>query len=167
MLEQLNWADYAILGAIILSTALGLRRGFMREVLSLAAWVVALIVALVFLDKATAALVPVLDVPSVRLVLAFGALFLATLFLGGLVNLMVARMIQGTGLRSTDHSLGAVFGALRGVAVVAAVVLLAGFTPLPQDPWWHQSQLLAYFEDLALWLQDFLPGDLTDTLYLS
>jgi len=56
--------------------------------------------------------------------------------------------------------LGVIFGTLRGIAVVAMLVLLAGLTALPQDPWWQASVFMPYFERLALWLTGFLPPDI-------
>jgi membrane protein required for colicin V production len=44
--------------------------------------------------------------------------------------------------------------------VVAILILLAGLTPFPADPWWHASQLIPYFQELALWLKQFLPADI-------
>ena len=41
----------------------------------------------------------------------------------------------------------------RGAVIVAILVMLAGLTPIPQDPWWQDSQLLGYFEELALWMR--------------
>lgn len=156
-MEQLIWVDYGILAVVGLSIVVSVWRGFMREVLSLTAWIVAFIVALAFVDKAAAFLQPHVSVPSVRLILSFGGLFLITLSVGGLVNVLVAKLVQSTGLTGTDRMLGVVFGALRGVVIVAALVLLASFTPLPQDPWWSRSVLLGHFEPLARWLLGFLP----------
>ena len=56
--------------------------------------------------------------------------------------------------------LGVFFGIARGVVLVAIIVLLAGATPLPKDPWWRQSVLIEDFQNIALWLRDFLPADI-------
>ena len=60
-------------------------------------------------------------------------------------------------LRTFLTLLGMVFGVARGALLVCALVLLAGLTPFPQDPWWQDSVLVPYFEELALWLKDLLP----------
>jgi membrane protein required for colicin V production len=52
-----------------------------------------------------------------------------------------------------------VFGLARGLALVTITVLLLGFTPLPRDPWWHQSQLLPAFQGYAQWLSARLPPE--------
>lgn len=152
--------DYFILGVIGLSMLISLRRGFVREVLSLAAWIAASFMAFSFMDTGAAYLVDYISVPSVRIILAFSGLFLITLFLGGLVNLAMGHMIERTGLSSTDRMVGIIFGVLRGVTIISILVLLAGLTSLPEDPWWDQSLLLSHFQPLALWLRDFLPAEL-------
>lgn len=164
MLNELIWADYAILGIIGLSVLIGVWRGFMREVLSLAAWIAAFLISFVFAETAAAYLTDYISVPSVRTVVAFGGLFLVTLFIGGLINILVAQMIESTGLSGTDRMIGVVFGVLRGVAIVAILVLLAGLTPVPQDPWWSQSLFLPHFQQLALWLRDFLPPGVAENI---
>ena len=60
--------------------------------------------------------------------------------------------------------LGVVFGVARGAVIVAILVLLAGLTPVPQDSWWQQSQLLGYFQDFALWMRDFLPPEFSKNI---
>ena len=167
MSQSLNWFDYVILAIIGLSVLISVWRGFMREVLSLAAWIVAIAVSLAFAETASAYLAEYVTVPSVRLIIAFGGIFVVVLFLGGLVNLLVGRLVQSTGLSGTDRMVGVVFGVLRGVAIVAVLVLLAGFTPLPDDPWWKQSVLVPHIEILAQWLRGFLPSDLPGNLNLS
>jgi membrane protein required for colicin V production len=63
-------------------------------------------------------------------------------------------------MSGTDRFIGMIFGAARGVLLVAVLVLLAGLTALPQESWWEESRMLPYFEELALWLRDLLPEDL-------
>ena len=60
--------------------------------------------------------------------------------------------------------LGVLFGVARGGVIVAILVLLAGLTPFPQDPWWQDSQFLNYFEEFALWMRSFLPGEIADNI---
>lgn len=167
MPDQLLWVDWLILAVVGVSVAVSLWRGLMREVLSLTAWVAAFAVAIVFADAVAQWLAALVDVPSVRRILAFGGLFLLTLFVGGLVNLLVARLLETTGLTGTDRLLGAAFGVARGMAVVTVLVLVVGFVPaLHEDPWWSQSLLLPYFRDLAAWLGGLMPDGFAASLAL-
>ena len=71
---------------------------------------------------------------------------------------LLAQLVNKTGLTGSDRFAGLLFGIGRGVLVVAVLVLLAGLTPLPQDPWWAESTLIGPFQNIALWLRDLLPA---------
>lgn len=154
------WVDFFILGIITISALLSLLRGFVREAISLASWVIALWVAVLFFQDLSSLMKGWIDTPSIRDVAAFAILFVAVVLLGGLVNYLAGQLVSKTGLTATDRVLGMIFGVLRGVVIVAVLVLLAGVTALPEDPWWNESLLLGHFEDMAIWLRSFLPADI-------
>ncbi|MCB1759867.1 MAG: CvpA family protein [Gammaproteobacteria bacterium] len=155
------WVDYVIIGIIALSALISLVRGFMREALSLAVWVAAFWVAWTFFRELADHLTW-LSLPSVRLGAALAMLFIATLIVGGMVNFLVGQLVEKTGLSGTDRLIGMLFGAARGILLVTLLILLAGLTPLPEDPWWKSSQLIGYFQELAIWLKSLLPADLSE-----
>jgi len=151
------WPDIAILVIVSISALISLFRGFVREVLSVVAWVVAFWVAFRFSSKFAPLFEAFVELPSVRTVLAFVVLLVATLVVIGLVNFLIAKIIDSTGLTGTDRALGMIFGILRGVAIVGVLVFLAGATPFPQDDWWRQSIFISHFEELAEFMLQFLP----------
>lgn len=153
------WVDYVIIGIIGLSALISLVRGFMREALSLVVWILAFWVAWTFFRELAQHLTW-FSVPSVRLGVSLALLFLVTLMVGGLVNFLVGQLVDKTGLTGTDRLIGMLFGAARGILLVTLLILLAGLTPLPDDPWWKSSQLIEYFQELAVWLKTFLPEDI-------
>ena len=161
----MNWVDYTILAVIGISVAISLLRGFTKEALSLAGWVLAVWVALTFADNLQVLLESQISVPSLRLMIAFAILFISTLFLAGLVNYLAVQVIKKTGLSGTDRMIGIFFGVARGCLVVAVLVLIGGMTPMPQDPWWRESQLLHYFQDMAIWLRQFLPYEIAKSIH--
>ena len=118
-------ADIVILVIIGISALLSLVRGFIKEALSLVTWIAAFWVSLAFTDRAADLLANWVSLPSARAALAFAGLFVAVLLLGGLVNYLIGQLVRKTGLGGTDRMLGMVFGVLRGVMVVAVLVLLA------------------------------------------
>ncbi len=160
----MNWVDYSILAVIGLSVLISVWRGFTKEALSLAGWILAAWVALTFADKLQVMLEPHIEVPSLRLMVAFAILFIATLFLAGFINYLAVQVIKKTGLSGTDRMVGIFFGVARGCVVVAVLVLVGGMTPVPQDPWWNESQLMHYFQDMAIWLRQFLPADIAKNI---
>lgn len=156
------WLDYLIVGIVALSALISLMRGFVREAFSLAIWILAFWVSWSFFRELEPLLSHWVGSPTARLGIAFGALMIATLILGGLVNFLLIQLVQISGMSGTDRMLGSIFGLARGVLLVAILVLLAGLTPLPQEGWWRESTLVAYFQELAYWLKDLLPADLAD-----
>ncbi len=157
MLHELTLIDYAILAILVLSILIGLWRGFLREFISLATWAAAFVIGFRFAEDMSVYLAPYVGSPGVRAVLAFGGLFLATLALGGLINILVTQLVRGTGLGGTDRLVGFVFGGVRGAALIGALILAATLTPLPQSGWWQHSKMIPYFEPLALWMREQLP----------
>lgn len=148
------WLDYVILGVVAVSTLISLMRGFVREALALFIWALAFGLAWSFHEDLAPHLANWIENPSLRQGAAFVAIFLAVQITGGMVSYLVVRLMQVTGLSGTDRLVGMVFGAGRGILLVAVLVLVAGFTPLPKAHWWQDSQLVPYFEELAIWLRD-------------
>lgn len=156
------WLDVVILAIILLSAVISLIRGFVREAFSLAVWVLAFWVSWSFFRELEVPLRAWIGSPTARLGIAFALLMVATLVVGGLVNYLIVRLVERTGLSGTDRLVGMVFGAARGVLLVAVLVLLAGLTPLPRETWWLESTMVGYFEELAFWLRDLLPPEIAD-----
>jgi len=161
----MNWVDYGIIAIIGVSIVISLWRGFTREALSLAGWVVAVWVGLNFAGRLNYLLSAHIQEPTVRLFVAFAILFFITLLLAALVNYLAVQLIHKTGLSGTDRMIGIFFGLARGAVIVALLVLLAGLTPLPHDPWWHQSSLLPYFQEMAVRVRPHLPSDLAARIH--
>lgn len=159
---MLNWADYIILGIVLISVLVSLLRGFVREALSLVTWVAAFWVAFTFYDVLAAMITKDIHSESVRTAVAFGSLFLITLILGALVNYLIGQLVDRTGLTGTDRVLGMLFGFARGILLIAILLLLARLTPMPNEDWWKHSVLITEFKPIETWLHDFLPQSLSD-----
>lgn len=157
---DLIWADYAIIALIGLSALVGLVRGLVREAFSLATWAVAVWLGMQFSKDLAVYLESMIAVPSVQLGVAFIAIFLVTLLSGGVAGFLLGQLVTGTGLGGTDRLAGLVFGVARGALLVSVLVLLAGFTPLPKDPWWRESRLIPPFQSMALWIRTLLPAEI-------
>ncbi len=147
----MNWADWVILAIIAISSLLSLRRGFVREAVSLATWVVAFIVARLFATSLAVVLQDYIDTPSLQLLAAFAILFVITLIVGALVGMLIGALVSATGLSATDRVLGIGFGAVRGALVIVVIVALLGMTPAVQDSWWLESNLIPHFVLLEDW----------------
>lgn len=157
-MAALNWFDWAILGVIALSTVVSLMRGFVKEALSLVGWFLAFIVARLFYIEFASLLVDVIETPSMRLIVAFGSLFLLTLLVCSLANHLLSALVKATGLGGFDRVLGTVFGALRGVIIVLVITGTLRMTPLVEDDWWQNSAFIPSFGRIETWARSTL-GD--------
>lgn len=129
------------------SALIGLFRGLMREMLSLAIWVSAILGAMSLgpLVADWLALSP----QAMSAIAGYATVFMAVILFGALTQKLVAKAVEAAGLSGTNRVLGLVFGSARGLAVclVAFVVM----QPFAQDTAWWQAALapplLAEFED--------------------
>ena len=143
------WVDYCIVGVLAVSTLIGVIRGFARETLGLLTWVLAIWLSAAFAPVVADSLADYLSAPSVRSIAAHVLLFFGGLLVGGIATALLVRRLRESVLSSTDRTLGAGFGLMRGAVLVAMFVLVAQGTAVRQDPWWRQSLLLNRFEWLA------------------
>jgi membrane protein required for colicin V production len=156
----MNGADLAILAIGLISMLVSLFRGFVREAFSLLVWIAAGYIALRASGPLALEMSPWIEIPSVRVIVAFVGVFLTVLVVGALCNYLLGKLVSSTGLSGTDRLLGAIFGVLRGAAIVLVAVIVARFTPFPNDPWWQQSRLLPEFERIAIWAVSQFPESL-------
>ena len=160
----MSWLDLIIIGIITLSALISLVRGFVKESLSLASWLIAGFIALKYFSPMADLLTPYIESPTIRTGAGFAVLYVCTLIVGAIINFMASQMVSKTGLSGTDKSLGVVFGGARGVLIVTVVVLLAGLTPMPNEAWWKDSTMVEYFVNLADWIKEILPQDVANRL---
>jgi len=158
----MNWLDFVFIGILSLSIIISLFRGLIREVMSLLIWAGSFWVAYHFVDTGADALVNYVDLPSARHLIAFVALFLAALIIGGMINFIVGKLITKTGLSGTDRFFGMFFGLLRGLVAVVAITFFINATPLSEDPWWQESQLAPHFVKASEWVRQNMPEEFSN-----
>lgn len=161
---RMVWFDYLILGILLVSIALGVLRGLVREVFSLLLWVLGVIVAVHYAGPAAALFGGFIQTPSLRVVAAFLFLFFFTVLVGNLVAMLLQAILDKAGLSALDRSLGGVFGLLRAVLIAGVLVLLAQSTAMARDPWWHKSVMVPIFTPVAVKLYNYLPTSLSKHL---
>lgn len=157
----MTWIDWTLIGIIVLSTIISLIRGFTREVFSIITWVVAVIIAIKFTPALALWLTEHIGSDELRLIAAFAALFLATIFIGSLINYGIGRLVNSSGLSGTDRLLGSIFGVARGVLVGVLLIIAAGLTPVVNQPVWQETRLIPLLQPVTDWLLGYVPHEAT------
>ncbi len=158
----MHWVDIVVIAIIGISVLIGLFRGLIKESISLATWILALWVGLTYGERLASLLPFSVGSQTVQSLIGIVILFVIVILVGGIVNYLIGQLVDRTGLSGTDRMLGIIFGVLRGGLIVAALVLLAMLTNLPNEPWWQESLTLPFFHDIAVWIRDLLPPSLAE-----
>jgi len=142
----MNWADWVIVLILLISSIISLKRGFVKEALSLAVWIVAFIVATTFSIHLEPHFAAYTEAPSTQKMAAFSTLFIVTLLLGSAASYLLSSLVSVAGLSNADKVIGVFFGFARGILVILAIVLYVPIVvPIDQDNWWMESALIPYF----------------------
>ena len=150
--------DYLVIFVLVASVVISTMRGLVREMLSLASWVVAFIVANAYAATLAHWLPALVPGDVLRLILAFIALFIGVRILMGLFSMALGALIEAGGLTMVDRGLGGLFGLGRGLVIVLAVVILCGMTAIPQQAFWRNALLSPLAETGARTVKHFLPA---------
>ncbi|WP_066273339.1 CvpA family protein [Hydrogenophaga palleronii] len=149
--------DWVLLAALLLSVVIGLWRGLVYEVLSVAGWVLAFVLAQAFADQA-AAWLPLAGLsPPVRLAVGFVVVFVLVAFAAGLGAWLVQKLVASVGLRPVDRVLGGAFGLLRGLVILLALALVVSMTQMQGAAWWSGSATAATLSATLHEIKPLLP----------
>lgn len=128
-----HWLDLVIVAAIAWVTFSAFSRGLIREVVTLAAFVVGAIVAGMLYDDLSANLAFLIDDETTRNLIAFGALFLGVVVLGQIVGGALKRTAALLMLGPFDHLGGAAFGFVKGVVLVEVALIAVSVFPISSE----------------------------------
>lgn len=149
--------DLVLVAMVLVSAILGLMRGFVGILVSTAAWLLAGLAAFQFGPDA-ALWLSATGRPTVTETFGGYALsFIVVLLTVGMFGAMVKSMVRASELSGADRALGFGIGAARGMIIACVLVLVLGFTPLPREPSWRQSQALPLLMPGVGWMRSQLP----------
>ncbi len=142
-----------ILLVLLGSILIGLMRGFVREAVSLAFWVVAIWAAWKFGRLVVPHLGGLLADPKVAPWVGRLVILVLVLLVGWVIGMLLSYFTRGVGLGPLDRVLGFVFGVLRGTVLVGLMIIGGELLQLNQEPWWGRSRLVPYGETVGDWLR--------------
>ncbi|HRD70092.1 MAG TPA: CvpA family protein [Legionella sp.] len=154
---QLQWVDIGIISVIGLSVLTGLFRGFVKELVALCVWVLAIWLGFNYSQNLDPWLQTYIKEQSARTAVAFIIILFATLFVGGVVNAILSFILKRAGLSGTDRTLGMGFGFLRGVFIVALIMVAIKMTSLPYEEYAKESVLYSRFDPVVALVYGHLP----------
>lgn len=149
--------DFVIIAVVGLSVITGLLRGFVKELIALCVWILAIWLAFKYSTEVNTWLKPYIQDMTARSVVAFVGILLATIVVGGLFNAVLSFILRRSGLSGTDRLLGMGFGFVRGVFIVALLMLVVQMASIPYQSYAEQSRLYNKFDPLVNWLSGFMP----------
>ena len=147
---------------IILSALLAYSRGFVREALAIMGWITATFVAFIFADqvKPLVKQIPVVgdfigDSCELSVIAAFAAVFAVVLVIVSIFTPLFSSLIQRSVLGGLDQGLGFVFGALRGILLVAVAFFVYSTVLQSQNiPMVEDSRAIAVFSKMTGSVED-------------
>ena len=152
--------DILIIVAIAISVIVGIFRGLVKEAISIGALLFAIWAALYF--GPSVGNVSESWLSSEELQMWFGRIlvFAVILALGGLLGWGISKLVRLSVLSGMDRFLGSLFGALRGILLVAVFIIGGQFAGFDNDEWWLNSRLIPHFEVVAEWIKVMAPQGL-------
>lgn len=165
-LDGVNLVDAALLTVLVVSVLLGILRGLVFEVMSLAGWLVAYATAYIYApqlpplwssssfpgDAATSS--------TVMPLVSFGLVFAGVLIAWNLLSHLVRLLVRATPLSGIDRVLGSVFGGARGVLLLLAVAVVVALTPWSKARAWQESVIVPRLNEAIVSIKPLLPPGL-------
>lgn len=154
----MNPLDIGVIAVIGLSAIFAFARGFVREALSIAAWVGAGFVTLYGFNTVYAMVDPMVHNPLLSQLISGFGLFIASLVVLTILTSIVARTVRQSGLSPIDRTLGFIFGLARGAFVLClAYLLLDMVQPNDRPEWLRDARSVPYLQQGANLIRNFLP----------
>lgn len=158
--------DGILVGFTLVSAVLAMVRGFSREILSIAAWVLAAIAAYFFYPAVLPYVQPYIDNGMLALAVSAAIIFFIALIVVTVITMKLADFIVDSRIGALDRTLGFIYGAARGVLVVAVALMFLEWLLGANPPdWVTGAKSRPLLESVGHWVESFLPDDPEHTLF--
>ncbi len=160
-----TWIDWVVVTVVSASIILSVVRGLVKEVASLAVWVVAVVGASRLAHYPAELLPPWLSAPLQQTV-GFLIVLVLILIIGKLITMALKELVSAAGVGTLDRILGTGFGLARGGLIVIVLSVLAAMTSLPTQPAWKTAKTRSFLELGIRTAAPWLPASVGDRLQL-
>jgi membrane protein required for colicin V production len=153
--------DFGLLAVMLVSGVLAMVRGFMREVLSIASWVIAAVVTLYGYSRVLPFVKQYVNNDLFATGIAVGGVFLLTLLIVSLFTVKISDLVLDSRIGALDRSLGFLFGLARGLVImVVAFLFFTWLVPAKTEPdWVKNARSRPILQSTGDWLKSVLPDD--------
>jgi membrane protein required for colicin V production len=152
--------DIIIALALLASIVVGVARGFVKEAISISALLIAIWAALYFGPAVGDVSSSWLSSEGLQMWFGRVLVFAIILSIGGLLGWGISKLVRMSVLSGMDRFLGALFGTLRGILLLAVFVIGGQFAGFDKDEWWLSSRLIPHVEVVADWIKVMAPKGL-------
>jgi membrane protein required for colicin V production len=158
--------DLVLLAVMLISGLLAMVRGFMREILSIAAWGTAALVTLYAFSKLLPTAKAYFNNDTVASVVVVAGVFVGTLIVVSIVTVRISDMILDSRIGALDRTLGFLFGLARGLLIVVVAYLFFGWLvqEKQQPDWVRMAKSRTMLDSTGEWLKGLLPDDPENTI---
>ena len=158
--------DIIVLAVMLLSGLLAMIRGFMREILSIAAWGAAAVGTLYAFPKLLPTAKTYFNNDTIAMVAVVAGVFLGTLIVATIITSRISDMVLDSRIGALDRTLGFLFGLARGLLiVVVAFMFFTWLVPDKQRPdWVTGAKSRVVLQGTGDWLMALLPDDPENTI---
>ena len=151
--------DVIVVVVILISAVLAMVRGFVREVLSVASWVIAAGAAYLLYKQVLPLVQPYLDSKMMATIVSAAAIFFVALILASYITMKISDFVIDSRVGAVDRALGFVFGALRGILLVIVALWFFNFLVAAPPPWVANARTMPLLVSGGDWLISLLPPD--------
>src|SRR5438445_11640626 len=158
--------DFILIGVMLVSALLAMIRGFMREILSIAAWVIAAGATLYAYAKLLPFAKTYFNNDIVAAAVVVGGTFLLTLIVVSIITVRFSDMVLDSRVGALDRTLGFLFGLGRGLIIVVVAFLFFAWVvpPRTQPAWVANAKSKVVLQSTGDWLMSMLPDDPASTI---
>jgi membrane protein required for colicin V production len=158
--------DIGLIVIMLVSGLLAMVRGFMREILSIIAWILAAGATLYAYSKLLPLAKQYFNNDIVATVAVIAGVFLVTLLVVSILTVRVSDMVLDSRVGALDRTLGFLFGLGRGlIIVVVAYMFFDWLVPDRSKPdWVLHAKSRVVLSSTGEWLKDQLPENAEATI---